>query len=90
MSMLKDSGNVDHFLFFSSLYLTFDLSDLEASGQSRLMSISDLERDEDPEDREDLGGDAGEDAEDVEVGEVEEGSEDVMGEAAEVWGSTLG
>ena len=87
MSMLKDSGNVNHFLFCSSLYFTFDLSDLEASGQSRLMSISDLERDED---REDLSGDAEEDAEDVEVGEVEEGSEDVMGEAAEVWGSTLG
>ena len=39
---------------------------------------------------EDLGGDAGEDAEDVEVGEVEEGSEDAMGEAAEVWASTSG
>ena len=39
---------------------------------------------------EDLGGDAGEDAEDVEVGEEEEDLEDVMGEAAEVWGSTSG
>ena len=87
MSMLKDSGNVIYFLFCSSLYFTFDLSDLEASGQSRLMSISDLERDED---REDLSGDAEEDAEDVEVVEVEEGSEDVMGEAAEVWASTSG
>ena len=87
MSMLKDSGNVNHFLFCYSLYFTFDLSDLVASGRSRLTSISDLGRDEDPED---LGGDAEEDAEDVEVGEVEEGSEDVMGEAAEVWGSTLG
>ena len=87
MSMLKDSGNVDHFLFCSSLFFTFDLSDLEASGRSRLTSISDLGRDGDPED---LGGDAGEDAEDVEVGEVEEGSEDAMGEAAEVWASTSG
>ena len=58
-----------------------------ASGRSRLTSISDLGRDEDPEDQ---GGDAEEDAEDVEVGEVEEGSEDVMGEVAEVWASTSG
>ena len=87
MSMLKDSGNVDNFLFCSSLHFTFVISDLVASGQSRLTSTSDLGRDEDPEDQ---GGDAGEDAEDVEVGEVEEGSEDVMGEAAEVWASTSG
>ena len=69
------------------MYSTLVISDLVASGPSRLTSISDLGRDEDPED---LGGDAEEDVEDVEVGEVEEGSEDVMGEAAEVWGSTLG
>ena len=69
------------------MYFTFDLSDLVASGRSRLTSISDLGRDEDPEDQD---GDAGEDDVDVEVGEGEEGSEDVMGEAAEVWGSTLG
>ena len=87
MSMLKDSGNVDNFLFWSSLHFTSVISDHVASGRSRLTSISDLGRDADPEDQ---GGDAGEDAEDVEVGEVEEDLEDAMGEAAEVWASTSG